>query len=571
VKGFIGMNCPECGKRLPEDARFCLACGHKVIDGLNDANVNTPLVSDEDVSLDIQSHQYFQQTRQKVRESGAYDSDRYIDRKEIGRGGFAVVYKAYDTKLNRYVAIKQLHRSLVSNDSDSRIIERFRREAQSVAALQHLNIVNVFDQGTDDTGDYIIMEYIESGSLESYIHENGVFPIEETVRLATGICRGLQAAHYKNLVHRDIKPANILLAKSDNELIPKIVDFGLVRAGESSEVSQSGFGLGTRHYMAPEQFRDAKNVNHTADIYSFGKLLYFMQSGEHPHSIDPDKIPNTELIRIINKCCKSNPEDRYFSCEIIIQDLQTVLEKSDSEAIKTDASQTSEGYCSECGFINKGDVKFCSRCGTNLAESKSNEPDKDVITIKNRAPQIHIHREPPVITVGKRRPPIIRYLDDDDEEDYEIDESDDFEDFESMNDDELYDEDDILVQYFEHIHKRKIKKMDVLVIKVYLQKYQSMYAIPLVGSFKNCNFRNLIMQTYETYKDFNSMVGFNGVKRKWDNRWLKYFQKTRKSMFLYYDSYLCVVPWDEDVNEYIEDECYNSDTWIYPGISFYIE
>ncbi|MFZ4397398.1 MAG: SUMF1/EgtB/PvdO family nonheme iron enzyme [Kiritimatiellia bacterium] len=196
------------------------------------------------------------------------------------------------------------------------------------------------------------------------------------MELIKGVARGLAYTHRKNLVHRDIKPANILLAPADTDSpetrtlnpetslhTPKIVDFGLARAGTDSELSVSGYGMGTPWYMPPEQRRNAKGVNHTADIYAVGKTLYELLTGQPPDNIDPEAVPSS-LARVILKCCKTNPEERYFSCE----ELLTALEGESSNARKSgDRGVAQEGnICPSCNAANLPDVKFCVRCGGGL-------------------------------------------------------------------------------------------------------------------------------------------------------------------------------------------------------------
>ncbi|MFP6620391.1 MAG: serine/threonine-protein kinase, partial [Pirellulaceae bacterium] len=192
---------------------------------------------------------------------GTTISNRYEILSEIGRGGFATVYRALDKKLGREVAIKRLRLDANADDSQDRIT-RFIREAQLIASLNHRNIVHVYDHDTDDLGHYIVMEYIPGLSLAAYCKQEGAIAPLKAVELIQGVCLGLSYAHRKQLIHRDIKPANILLLEEDDELIPKIVDFGLARIGSHSDISETGYFLGTPFYMAPEQMGDIKSTTH---------------------------------------------------------------------------------------------------------------------------------------------------------------------------------------------------------------------------------------------------------------------------------------------------------------------
>jgi formylglycine-generating enzyme required for sulfatase activity/serine/threonine protein kinase len=292
---------------------------------------------------------------------GTVIAERYELLEEIGRGGFAAVYKARDRKLNRTMAIKRL---LADKSGDAHTVERFKREAQAIAALNHRNIVQVFDHDRDGDGYYIVMEYVEGGTLRDHLKGKGKLSVEESLKLMRGICQGLALAHRKNLVHRDIKPANILLHQDDGELVPKIVDFGLARAGFDSSHSLSGYGMGTPYYMPPEQRRDAKSVNHTADIYALGKTLYEMLTGEIPDTLDADKIPPPpQLVKIINKCCKAKPEERYFSVDELLRELEAV---GGGHMAATPVTVTTGNVCPACGRANHEEAKFCEACGGGL-------------------------------------------------------------------------------------------------------------------------------------------------------------------------------------------------------------
>jgi serine/threonine protein kinase len=289
---------------------------------------------------------------------------RYELHDEIGRGGFAVVYKATDKKLGRTVAIKKLLKD--SDEVEYQTLERFKREARVIAGLNHRNVVGVYDVGEDDDGIYLVMEYVEGGSLRDLLKEKGKLPLPEAISYLRGMVQGLSYAHRKNLVHRDIKPANILLQDESGELIPKIVDFGLAQAGRDSELSMSGYGMGTPWYMPPEQRRDAKNVNHTADIYALGKTFYEMVTGEIPDNVDPGEIPPPpKLSEIIFKCIKSKPEERFFSADELYQALDELV--GVASVIKgATRGASGENDCPACGSENPKDVKFCEQCGGGL-------------------------------------------------------------------------------------------------------------------------------------------------------------------------------------------------------------
>ncbi|NLX26683.1 MAG: SUMF1/EgtB/PvdO family nonheme iron enzyme [Lentisphaerae bacterium] len=309
-------------------------------------------------------------------------SDRYADLVEIGRGGFAVVYKARDKRLLREIVVKRLHFEQAGMD-EGIIRRRFEHEAHAIAALNHPNIVQVYDYDRDAEGHYIVMEYVSGGSLKDLLKQKGKLEVKEAIAIIKAVCGGLAFAHRKNLVHRDIKPANILLAGSSKsevlnpkECIPKIADFGLARSGfetgMSMSLSMSGTGMGTPYFMPPEQREDAKNVNHTADIYAVGKTLYQLVTGEIPDNVDPDLIPTPELAKIIFKCVKTRPEDRYFSMEELIQALDNLGTTKHAKDTKIGHQQSEISHanaCPTCGRACSDTELFCGGCGEKLSKA----------------------------------------------------------------------------------------------------------------------------------------------------------------------------------------------------------
>ncbi len=204
---------------------------------------------------------------------------RYEILYRVGGGGMAVVYKAKDLLLNRYVAIKVMNESL-SNDTE--FIRRFSREAQAAASLSHPNVVNVYDVGREGHIHYIVMEYVEGPTLKEYIQENGPLPPEDAVHIASQICDALAHAHDNQIIHRDIKPHNILLGKNGRV---KVTDFGIARAATSSTITQTGSVMGSVHYFSPEQARGGV-IGEKSDLYSLGIVMYEMVTGELPFDGD---------------------------------------------------------------------------------------------------------------------------------------------------------------------------------------------------------------------------------------------------------------------------------------------
>lgn len=336
------MNCPKCNAEIPEKFKFCPECGTSVstdsrLSGMEtDRSVGDLRTVGAGLRDEAQSLGEMQASRDGVQSlgdvktmQGAGDgasmlpagvplATRYELLEEIGRGGFARVWRAKDKRLGRIVAVKRLLSEMLRGAAGEQTLARFRRESQAIAQLNHRNIVGVYDHDRDAEGDYIVMEHVGGGTLRAYLKERGgKLPPDEAVALIRDIAQGLAYAHRKNLVHRDIKPANVLLAREGGGLVPKIVDFGLARVGSDSELSIDNAGMGTPYYMPPEQRRNAKNVNQTADVYALGKTLYELLTGEIPDQIDLAKVPSW-LGAVIQKCVKNNPEDRYFSMDEVI-------------------------------------------------------------------------------------------------------------------------------------------------------------------------------------------------------------------------------------------------------------
>jgi eukaryotic-like serine/threonine-protein kinase len=200
---------------------------------------------------------------------------RYRLDAQIGAGGMSTVYRAFDTTLERRVAVKLMHREIAS-DSDQ--LERFRREARSVAQLSHPHIVGVIDAGEEDGRPYIVFEYVEGETLKERIRRMGRLPIDEAIAYAIEIARALGAAHARAIVHRDIKPQNVLV---DEEGSAKVTDFGIARSLEEEGLTADGRVLGTTDYVSPEQAL-GHDVDGQSDIYSLGVVLYEMLTGDVP-------------------------------------------------------------------------------------------------------------------------------------------------------------------------------------------------------------------------------------------------------------------------------------------------
>jgi tRNA A-37 threonylcarbamoyl transferase component Bud32 len=263
--------------------------------------------------------------------------ERYKLRALLGSGGMAEVYLAHDEVLDRDVALKLLKDQYAS---DEEFVERFKREAQSAAALSHPNIVPIFDRGESEDGTYYItMEYLLSGTLKDHILQRGALPPQMATEVALQIAKALQAAHKKGIIHRDIKPRNILITDSGHV---KVADFGIARAAEATTISDVGDILGSVKYMSPEQAM-GERVGPASDLYSLGVVLYEMLTGRvpfeietpadvpvrhaggpppHPREVNPEVPEGTEAL--ILRLLATNPEDRYGNAAELIEDLRRV-------------------------------------------------------------------------------------------------------------------------------------------------------------------------------------------------------------------------------------------------------
>ncbi len=283
-------------------------------------------------------------------------SDRYQVIKSIGEGGMANVYLAYDTILDRNVAVKVLRGDLAN---DEKFVRRFQREALAASSLSHPNIVEVYDVGEDNGEYYIVMEYIEGKHLKQLIKKRGKLTVTEAVDIVLQITDGLSVAHDSYIIHRDIKPQNIMIL--ENGLV-KITDFGIAMAMNSTQLTQTNSVMGSVHYLPPEQ-ASGKGATLQSDIYSIGILFYELLTGKLPfkgenaveialkHLKEPlpsirDEIPNIpqSVENIIIKATAKNPKNRYNDAREMHEDLKTCLDETrkNEEKIKLKYQEISD-------------------------------------------------------------------------------------------------------------------------------------------------------------------------------------------------------------------------------------
>ena len=252
----------------------------------------------------------------------------------IGAGGMGEVWKAHDTRLDRFVAIKI---------SKAQFSERFAREARAIAALNHPHICQLYDVGSD----YLVMEYVEGSPLK------GPLPVQKAVEYAGQILSGLDAAHGKGIIHRDLKPANILVTKQHGI---KLLDFGLARTTSGpvdTTLTKAGEKIGTPAYMAPEQW-EGKPGDARTDIYCFGCVLYEMLTGKLAMQEGRAPVDSAVLDSIVRKCLEHDPEDRWQTA----RDIRHAMTLPASPAPKPSRTwQWTAGIalvCSEQGCFSDG-------------------------------------------------------------------------------------------------------------------------------------------------------------------------------------------------------------------------
>lgn len=310
--------------------------------------------------------------------AGMFVADRYEIIGKIGAGGMSDVYKARDHILGRNVAIKVLKQEF---SEDVNFVMKFRTEAQSAAGLEHPNIVNIYDVGSESGIHYIVMEYVEGVTLKTYIEKKGRLTYKEAVSIAIQVGRGMEAAHAKNIIHRDIKPQNILISTEGKA---KVTDFGIARAVSNNTISADV--MGSVHYASPEQARNGF-VNDKSDIYSLGIVMYEMVTGRVPfdgdttvsiaiqHLQEEMKAPGifapdlpVSLEKIILKCTQKSPDRRYANTSELLADLKQALVHPNTDFVKMP-----DGNQNRTRVISDGEVKEIK----NARAAQLEEPEED--------------------------------------------------------------------------------------------------------------------------------------------------------------------------------------------------
>ena len=321
-------------------------------------------------------------------------SGRYEIIEQVGVGGMSYVYKAYDTKKKKIVAIKMLREELAI---DEEFVNKFKSEALACIDIKHNNVIGAYDVVDEGNMHYIVMEYVDGTTLNKYIKNKGKLTNEETVNISLQVAKGIQAAHKKGIIHRDIKPQNIVI---NDKNIAKITDFGIARAITSTTKNISV--IGTVHYISPEQVRNTK-VDFRSDIYSFGCTMYEMITGVVPFegdapldiiishlrnnlqspSLKNDKIYKS-LEKIILKAARMLPSERYQNIEDMIKDLELALKDKEGTYIKDSTYDDDEE--GKTVIITDEDMKVIKAVSEKYTNKpKYSKPSREALTPEQQA------------------------------------------------------------------------------------------------------------------------------------------------------------------------------------------
>jgi serine/threonine protein kinase len=297
---------------------------------------------------------------------------RYEVQELVGHGGMSSVYKAHDSLLERNVALKVLHEQY---NADEDFVERFKREARSVAQLQHPNIVTVIDRGEAEGRQYIVFEYIEGENLKELVVRKGRLDVREALEIALEVARGLAFAHQNGIIHRDVKPQNVLL-NGDGK--PKVTDFGIARSLDVDGMTQTGTVLGTSNYIAPEQ-ASGNRVDAHSDVYALGAVLYELLAGEVP-------FPGESFVAVAMKHVHEPPPNLLD----VRKDVPLRVAAAVDRALEKDPEQrfpTMAEFAAEL-----------EACLAELEEDEAGDPTM-VIPTRRRRPRRQVSRWPIVVGV----------------------------------------------------------------------------------------------------------------------------------------------------------------------------
>jgi hypothetical protein len=302
------VNCYKCATPIPDNSRFCSACGADVS---GDSHAGTATIADD------QGAELFAKLQAEL-------GTEYILEKELGRGGMAVVYLGRDAHLGRMVAVKVLPPELTLTSPS--MVERFKREAQTAAKLDHPNIIPVHRVAPGGKLCWYVMKYLDGEALDDILQREGQLAVERTVQIVSQVAEALDYAHQNKVVHRDVKPANVSVDKKGRVTV---TDFGIAKALDANTLTASGSIIGTPYYMSPEQCK-GERVGPAADQYSLAVMTYQMLGGHlpftgssaveivHKHVADPvpplgvlrPQLPE-KVIQVVECGLAKTPEERF--------------------------------------------------------------------------------------------------------------------------------------------------------------------------------------------------------------------------------------------------------------------
>src|SRR5678816_3034022 len=270
------VGCPQCGNPKPPGIEICPKCGA----GAAETVMSAPTLQGNAPTMQGTSAPTMRRTapprstdEQHTPLPGDLLADRYEVIDTLGVGGMGAVFKVFDRRLTRVVALKTIHPELAATPM---MMKRFKQEVLLAQKITHKNVVRIFDIGEDQGTTFITMDFIEGTSLKDIIVKRGPFPPMEAVAMIRDVCRALEAAHSEGVIHRDLKPQNIMIDTGGHVVV---MDFGIARSAESSGGTQTGSLLGTPDYMSPEQAR-MEEVDARSDIFSLGLIFYELVTGK---------------------------------------------------------------------------------------------------------------------------------------------------------------------------------------------------------------------------------------------------------------------------------------------------